>query len=113
METREEAGMRRGAKFVTAVLATTLIAEPAAAGGCISEYGAPRTQPVRSLIHQIAVWDLRCQEARTQATVDRACARRDRLTDRVERMGWCWGSRVPAPRLAFYWPPCRQNHYRP
>jgi hypothetical protein len=105
--------MRHGARFVTALLTAMLIAEPATAGCCICEYRAPRTQPLRGLIHQIAVWDLRCQEARTQAAVDQACARRDRLTDRVERMGWCWGSSVPAPRMAFYWLPCRRNHYRP
>lgn len=102
--------MRHATISVVTIVAAALIADPAAAGCCMLEHGAPRTQPLRGLIHQVAAWDLKCHEARTQVAVNRACARRDRLVDRVERMGWCWGSRDSDAALAwYYWLPCSKN----
>ncbi|MDB5692341.1 MAG: hypothetical protein JWO81_1404 [Alphaproteobacteria bacterium] len=101
--------MRYRLGFITAVLAAALIAAPAAAC-CVSEYGAPHTQPVRGLVHQIAVAALRCGGVGTRAAMDRACARRDQLMDRARRMGWCWGSRDPdAADFQLYWLRCSKD----
>ncbi|HEY1605061.1 MAG TPA: hypothetical protein VGF77_05640 [Allosphingosinicella sp.] len=101
--------MRPSTTIAAAFLAATLITTSASAC-CISEYKAPRTQPLESLIRRITVLDPICSGTYDIAVKKRTCARRDRLIERVERMGWCWGSHeFEAPRSMFYWLPCRKN----
>ncbi|MDB5692337.1 MAG: hypothetical protein JWO81_1400 [Alphaproteobacteria bacterium] len=102
--------MRHFTGLAAAVLATTLMATPAAAC-CISEFGAPPTGPVHAIVHQIAVAALKCGGLGTPAAIDRVCARRDRLLERAHRLGWCWGSRNEhfAAEMELYWLPCRRN----
>ena len=102
---------QRLAGFFLFLAAATLPVAPVAAC-CISETGAPHQQPLRRLIHEIAVLDLVCSGTYDIALAKHTCARRERLIRRVERMGWCWGSSgFDVPTMAFYWLPCRESRY--
>lgn len=100
----------RTASALAAVFAVTMLSATPASACCVSEHGAPSTEPMRGLIHEIAVAALKCGGVGTLASMDRACARRDRLMARARHQGWCWGSRDPdAGEFQLYWLPCSKD----
>jgi hypothetical protein len=88
--------------------AIVLIAAPVAAAQ-MTEAGAPRRGPIHRLIHKLSALDGACT-GNPHPGQEQECRRRDALYDRVERMGWCWGSTHRLVAVAeYYWLRCNKD----
>lgn len=60
-------------------------------------------QPVRALMLQEARLDRQCRGTPGADPMGPVCKRRDALTQRLERMGWCWGPDAAAAEYQRHW----------